>query len=98
MTNLTVLPITPDASATQRLAGELAAALNSGADLGSRVPHIHKQVQLLHYLGQTLRAKTVEMAATSDCDGPEGRELLDLAEEIVQLVDRMTAAARQMLS
>lgn len=97
MTNVHILPLRLDADAGRRLSNELTAAFNSGADLGSRIPHIQKQVQLLHYQEQLLRAKLDEIAASAGVDDPESREIIAQIETILQLVDRMITVARKLV-
>lgn len=96
MTNVHVLPTNAGVVAIQRITDELAEAFRSGADLGSRVPHIRRQVTVLHHLVQELRAEADAIARSSNVDDPEIQGLLAQADEMRQLVDRLTAAARQM--
>jgi len=61
------------------------------------VPHIRKQVTVLHHLLQELRAGADAIAGSSNVNDLETQRLLAQAEELGQLVDRLTAAVRHML-
>ena len=70
MTTVHVLPVNVSASAAQRLADDLAAAFESGVDLGSRLPHIRKLLELLQHSVEVMRAEADVIAADAHCTDP----------------------------